>query len=524
MKQSKHLRRAVCVVLALVMLIAAIPFASADVPQRIKSTFVDIDMQVKSRQWTHWDNGPVSLKIEEQFDFRTIMDTTNIKTAARGWYESGKANIYEKTKNLPSPQRETARQELMDRLENSELTGSFTVTITVPDNIVPIPESYTGSDMDGFNDGAKIIFYEGPAARTHVTNPDGSETITIVIHPKAPYGSSSEKLTLGELYHNLDTYLPTLTFTSAGNRILTAGRYTVIGTMNGFVDFKAEELVDAHVDFYGTQMPGAEFVNPVMPEKISATLDAEGHVVEPDHDPGEETPTRGRVGVVLNTDDHFCYIIGYPDGLVRPTQNITRDEVTTIFYRLLRVEERIKYATTSNPYTDVPADRWSNKAISTMTNGKFVEGYPNGSFRPHAPITRAEFVTMATRFANLTAATTNPFSDISGHWAYDYILKGYNAGWINGYPDGSFRPNAYITRAEVMTIINRMLERKVDAEGLLPEAHYWPDMNGNEWYYFDVMEATNAHDYFRRSGLIEKWTKIDVNFVWVEKDAMEDPN
>lgn len=210
---------------------------------------------------------------------------------------------------------------------------------------------------------------------------------------------------------------------------------------------------------------------------------------------------------MLNNDDHIAYIKGYPEGDVRPENNISREEVATVFFRLLRENVRNQNWAETNAFPDVEDGRWSNIQISTMANGGFVTGYEDGYFRPEAYITRAEFATIACRFANLTDEGEIQFNDIAGHWAESSIRKAYVAGWINGYEDGSFKPEQYITRAEAMAIINRVLGRQVNEEGLHPDAIRWPDMKKSDWYYYIVEEATNDHLFVKQDdGKNETWT------------------
>lgn len=224
----------------------------------------------------------------------------------------------------------------------------------------------------------------------------------------------------------------------------------------------------------------------------------------------------------LETEDHFAYVIGYPDHTVRPLNNITREEVAMIFYRLLRDEVRESLETTDNPFPDCDKNSWSSVAISTMAKGGYIAGDTEGNFRPQAPITRAEFATIVTRFATLTAKGDAKFSDIAGHWSEDYVLRATAAGWIAGYEDGTFKPDRYITRAEAMTLINRVLNRAVNAEGLHKDAVLWKDMNGTEWYYFAVEEATNTHAHVRQAdGINETWTALTEN-KWFKTGTYED--
>ena len=214
----------------------------------------------------------------------------------------------------------------------------------------------------------------------------------------------------------------------------------------------------------------------------------------------------------LNTTDHFAYIVGYGNGEVRPQNNITRAEVATIFFRLLTEDVRTANSTQSNSLSDVSRGQWFNHAISTLSSMGIVKGNPDGTFDPDAPITRAEFAAIAARFDDKNTNNTSNFSDIASHWAKDEIGVAANKGWINGYPDSTFRPDQYITRAEAMTLVNRVLNRLPEkSEDLLDDMIKWPDnADASVWYYLAVQEATNSHDYSDKSDAdkYEKWTKI----------------
>ena len=214
----------------------------------------------------------------------------------------------------------------------------------------------------------------------------------------------------------------------------------------------------------------------------------------------------------LNGDDHFAYIVGYPDGNVKPGSSITRAEVATIFFRLLTEDVRTANSTQSNSLSDVSRGQWFNHAISTLSSMGIVKGNPDGTFDPDAPITRAEFAAIAARFDDKNTNNTSNFSDIASHWAKDEIGVAANKGWINGYPDSTFRPDQYITRAEAMTLVNRVLNRLPEkSEDLLDDMIKWPDnADASVWYYLAVQEATNSHDYSDKSDAdkYEKWTKI----------------
>ena len=222
----------------------------------------------------------------------------------------------------------------------------------------------------------------------------------------------------------------------------------------------------------------------------------------------------------LNGDDHFAYIVGYPNGNVEPNGNITRAEVATIFFRLLTEEVRTANSTQSNSLSDVTRGQWFNHAVSTLSSMGIVKGHNDGTFAPNAPITRAEFAAIAARFDDKNTDTSSKFTDIASHWAKNEIGIAANKGWINGYPDGTFRPNQYITRAEAMTLINRVLNRLPEnSSDLLDSMIKWPDnSDASAWYYLAVQEATNSHAYSDKSkdDKYEKWTTIRDARDWTE--------
>ena len=212
---------------------------------------------------------------------------------------------------------------------------------------------------------------------------------------------------------------------------------------------------------------------------------------------------------MLNGDDHYAYVVGYSDGTVRPNANISRAEVATIFFRLLKKEVRDGNLTTENIFADVTNGQWHNKAISTMAKLGIVKGRRADSFDPDASITRAEFAAICARFNTKPVENSGSFSDISGHWAENEIERAAAFGWISGYPDGTFRPDARITRAEAMTMINRVLCRMPQSESdLLNSMVTWPDNKPSDWHYLAVQEATNSHDFNRQGEVGESWTKL----------------
>lgn len=221
---------------------------------------------------------------------------------------------------------------------------------------------------------------------------------------------------------------------------------------------------------------------------------------------------------VLNKEVHFNYVIGYTDGTIRPSNNISRAEVATIFFRLLTDEARTQYDKTTSSFSDIKDGAWCCRAVSTLTNMGIIKGYTDGSFQPNKSITRAELATIIARFAKLDV-NTKTFSDINGHWAQKNIELAAGNGWINGYEDGTFRPNNNITRAETFAMINRVLDRQTESvSDLLPtsDMNMWSDnLNENAWYYKDVQEATNYHKCDRvGDSVYEKWTEKVPDIDW----------
>lgn len=219
--------------------------------------------------------------------------------------------------------------------------------------------------------------------------------------------------------------------------------------------------------------------------------------------PDETPPT------TLNDTDHYAYIVGYEDGTIRPNGHITRAEAATVFFRLLTDKARDANLTDRSPYPDVSAGAWYNKAIATLSRMGILSGYEDGSFRPNATVTRAEFAAMAARFDTEAKPVDTPFTDLTGCWAADEIAKAYGKGWVNGYGDNTFRPNGPITRAEAVTLINRVLRRLPETDkDLLPDERTWPDNPETFWGYLALQEASNSHLYDRKRDGYETQTKL----------------
>ena len=219
----------------------------------------------------------------------------------------------------------------------------------------------------------------------------------------------------------------------------------------------------------------------------------------------------------LNGKDHYAYVVGYPDGMVYPQKNITRAEVATIFFRLLTDETREANMTKSNSYNDMKEGAWYTCAVSTLSKMGIIKGYEDGSFKPDASISRAEFAAIAARFDPDGDKTPATFSDVSSHWAKDEISIAANHGWIKGYEDGSFKPDQKITRAETMTLVNRVLKRLPETkDDLHKDMKTWPDnQNESAWFYLAVQEATNSHyQKLKKDGTHETWESMRETRDW----------
>ena len=357
-------------------------------------------------------------------------------------------------------------------------TEKFTFTVNLPEGEYP----YIYSTAQG-NDEVS----------GHISN---NETVTL----SSGQSVSIYGLPVGASY----------TVTETANDDYTVSAEAIHGTVDGaVVSGTIPDLDDGAAAAHYTNTYHGSWIPPVDPDPT------------PDPDPGDKPE--------LNTEDHYAYIVGYEDGSVQPEGDITRAEVATIFFRLLTDESRDAFWSQTNDYTDVPADAWYNNAVSTLTNAGIIDGYEDGTFKPDGNITRAEFATIAVRFFEATYDGEDLFSDIAGHWAQDYINEAANAGIVDGYPDGTFRPQQYITRAEAMTMVNRTIDRHPDADHLLDDMIVWPDNPETAWYYEQVQEATNSHEYTMNTddeqNPYEIWTELLPNRDWSELEkAWSDAN
>ena len=279
-------------------------------------------------------------------------------------------------------------------------------------------------------------------------------------------------------------------------------------TING----KTEDLGDVETYAMDESLIDGAVLKAIFVKDNDGSSSGGGSSHRPNNKP-DETPE------ALNGNDHFDYVVGYSDGLVHPERNITRAEVASIFFRLLQDDVREKNLTDQNPFNDVFTDDWFNVAVSTMYDMDIVYGRDNNNFDPNAYITRAEFAAIAARFDSEGYSGENLFTDIDGHWAANQINRAAEKGWISGYPDGTFGPDRYITRAEAVTMINRVLNRLPEsADALHEDMNVFPDnMDTTAWYYLAIQEATSSHEYEKdKDGVYETWTDVLPDRDWAQ--------
>lgn len=358
---------------------------------------------------------------------------------------------------------------------------------------------------------------------------DGDEVVAVVEGSITNVGSAANNVTSYKIMRG-DTdvtasyapaeFVPGTLTVSSRDVTFTGESKDVIynGKDQSITGITATGLVDGH-SYSGLSYLATGLKTGVYPGAFSGSaiiVDADGNDVTANYEP-KTVPGVLTIQQLLEKDEHFNYVIGYPDGTIRPEGNISRAEVAAIFFRLLTDNARAQYDSVENSFTDVAANAWYTRAISTLAKAGILLGDDSGSFRPDDYITRAEMAAIISRFDNLTELGKT-FNDIEGHWAQRYIELAATNGWINGYEDGSFRPNADITRAETFAMINRVLERHVVSQEdlLLDEMNVWIDnMDPSVWYYYDVQEATNNHECQRIDmSTNEKWTVKLTDIDW----------
>ena len=440
-------------------------------------------------------------------------EQTNDKVEVTGtaWINDNPAKIAIAAGGIPTPANKYTGYKLDPNNPAYPAAGTlvnsgtvFVVNYIKKEN--PTPATFDPDDIDG--DGTvlakkELIVLRGsaPEETFEVAIKDRVTGATMLTGEATFSGRGGQKAfyfgrTL-EFYY-AGTYTYTISETEGNTRWMTYDDSVYELEIVVKLDEEQNKLYVDSVNLYGWSNPSIVFTN---------TYDRKtGTVVIP------TTPSQ------LNTDDHYAYVIGYPDGSVHPNGEITRAEVATIFFRLLRDDVRRANFTSYNTYTDVSTDKWYNNPVSTMSRLGIIKGYPDGTFRPNDPITRAEFAAIAARFDEHKAAKLASFTDIYGHWAINEISLAYENGWIKGYNDGTFRPNRNITRAEAMALINRVLNRAPEKPSdLLNDMNKWTDnMDTTKWYYLDVQEATNSHDYTRKTNNYELWKKMLADPDWAK--------
>lgn len=394
-------------------------------------------------------------------------------------------------------------------LANVPLVGHFTLIVKGESGLTLSQPEYTS-----------VIWSEDAAALFQAKNsPEinyDSATNTYTLEMKIKDGVTNTEL---ENYFNNAEGLGEISLTTSCSASGSYDTYDIEATFDGYIEgtgMVAEFVEDMRVNFHGEDTPTIRFRSGgswrPTPTPTVAPTEAPTATPEPQLGGTEN-------GAKLNYVDHYAYIIGYDteDGteVVRPENPITRAEVATIFYRLLDDESREKFRTQENEFSDVNEGDWYNNNISTVAAAGIVNGYDDGTFRPNQRITRAEFATIASRFTSLVHEGENLFTDIDGHWAAEFINNSAITGWVNGYDDGTFIPDAEITRAEAITLINRVLYRYIEEKDLHEDVIKWADNTPDKWYYTAVQEATNSHDYDREKiGDHEVHTEITAPYDW----------
>ena len=410
--------------------------------------------------------------------------------------------------------------------EDGFTTATYTATYVVGVNdagktLINTAVAGNGRDDDEKDpaDGVKVEYPLELSKTVDKTDAKVGNTITYTITVKNTGNKDLSDVVITDTFNGNGT----LSFTNTDNVTFADGKFTIKTLAVG----KPETITVKYVAASGdanktvTNTVASELDGNKDDDSVSTKITKKNKPSTPIPD----TPP------ALNNTDHFAYIIGYPDGTVKPAGNITRAEVATIFFRLLTDDARDLFWATENEYSDVAANQWFNNAISTLSNAGIINGYEDGTFRPNAPITRAEFAKIAASFFNYAEAEYQGlFSDVPANkWYALYVEAASDLGLVTGYPDGTFLPEKSITRAEACTIVNRTIERNPHEDQLHEDMIVWvdnpaPGEDGHEWYYEQVQEATNSHDY-ELVNEYENWVEILENRDWAAlEQAWSDSN
>ena len=405
------------------------------------------------------------------------------------------------------------------------------------------PDTYTVTYTDGANgsafddqvyrglsSGDKTPKFEGTPARSGYTFNGWTPAVAETVTGNATYTATWTKNSGGHDSSSDTYYLAIKKIDAQDGHVLKDAKFglyvdakqiaTATSGSKGYARFSLDERVydklDKNDDLYVMELTAPDgYVKSSRKYDVSVNDFVKNNVIGAQKQAITVTNSRSSTPDRLNDEDHFAYVIGYKDGNVRPYGLISRAETTTIFFRLLKDSVRDGNLLTSNTYTDVADNYWANTAISTMTGLGIVQGRTATTFDPYAPITRAQFAAICARFDDGKTQGGQTFTDIQGHWAQAYIERAAELGWIRGFEDGTFRPDTYITRAQAMTMINRVLNRiPEDADDLLSNMNVWPDCNPGDWFYLAVHEATNSHDYKHKAGNYETWSSMNKDPDW----------
>ena len=405
------------------------------------------------------------------------------------------------------------------------------------------PDTYTVTYTDGANgsafddqvyrglsSGDKTPKFEGTPARSGYTFNGWTPAVAETVTGNATYTATWTKNSGGHDSSSDTYYLVIKKIDAQDGHVLMGAKFglyaddeqiaTAISSSKGYARFSLDERVyyklKKNDDLYVMELTAPDgYVKSSRKYDVSVNAFVKNNVLGAQEHAITVTNSRSSTPDRLNDEEHFAYVIGYKDGNVRPYGLISRAETTTIFFRLLKDSVRDGNLLTSNTYTDVADSYWANTAISTMTGLGIVQGRTATTFDPYAPITRAQFAAICARFDDGKTQGGQTFTDIQGHWAQAYIERAAELGWIKGFEDGTFRPDTYITRAQAMTMINRVLNRiPEDADDLLSNMNVWPDCNPGDWFYLAVQEATNSHDYKHKAGNYETWSSMNKDPDW----------
>ncbi len=519
----------------------------------INTTIATTAKEAGSGTYAEYTNSAAPLSTRNGFDYKVTLNLDDVKSSFSQFYDWTIASITANGTDVAT---------LTDRFTNASVSGNFTVTVTYDSRldrganefvfgqegladpeifelVTPIDystnpvlvnfkvkENIKVSDIKTNVDGANTVFNNLyvtlSGVNTNTTNSSLSVSAQLTAAEVVLTAADGEfgRLTFGSDSSTVYVSKPSSGSSSSGG--ISYPKPTPTPTAEPTATPSVAIVVDGEETSVALTEEGGKMyldVNTLpVPEKEGFAFD--GWFTEPYF----ITKAEGKIEVTeelklypkyvnlvapadLISEDHSAYIVGYTDGEAKPLNNITREEVAAIFYRLLTPEKRAEIETTEHNFPDVSDDKWSVEEIATLANGGYIVGDENGNFNPNAPITRASFVTIAAQFVpDVEVPDVSYFSDIEGHWAEDNIKKAaYACYWIFGYEDGTFRPNDYITRAEAMAIINRMLVRYADTSS--EYAKDWPDVPEDAWYYGPVIEATTNHTYERtENGWQEVWT------------------